>query len=245
MRGACRRRSVPSTLLCTACQAFSLFHQRHVLVGGGVEDDRGPVIAPAPASTRRGVLDVADARTTSSPGNALVPNSCSMRYSANSVCSNSTSRAGPKRAIWRHSSDADRAAGAGDQHDAAGEQSAQSGAVERHRVAAEQVVELDVAQLRDGDACRSPGRRSDGTVSTCSPAARTARRARRLRRALASGMAMIACSTPSLRCHVPAVRRAAPRTCTPWICAAAACARRRRAGRRRAIAGCARGPSAG
>ncbi len=47
---------------------------------------------------------------------------------------------------------ADRTAGAGDHHHPAGEPAAKSRGVERHRVAPEQVIELDVAHLRDGDA---------------------------------------------------------------------------------------------
>ena len=64
-----------------------------------------------------------------------------------SAWSSSTSRRGRTRAIWRTSSDADRAAGAGDEDALVLEVGADAVELHHHRVAAEHVLDLDLAQL--------------------------------------------------------------------------------------------------
>ena len=90
---------------------------------------------------------------------------------------------------------ADRAAGAGDHHDAIAEPFAEAGVVEHDGIAPQQVVELDVAHRRQRE---RPEIRSsyDGTVSASTPAAAHSSATRRRTTCLADGSAMITLRTP-------------------------------------------------
>ena len=73
----------------------------------------------------------------------MTANASHSRYSANSLMSKHTSSAGSKRAIWRHSSEADRPAGAGHHHHLATQVRAPGG-VDAHRIAAEEIFHVHV-----------------------------------------------------------------------------------------------------
>ena len=92
-----------------------------------------------------------------------------------------SSRRGATRAIWRHSSRADRAAGAGDHHDLAVEVGADAVELHPHRLAAEDVLDLHLAHLaHDVAAAACSSSKTVGSVRTGMPRSRhgAARRAR-------------------------------------------------------------------
>ena len=199
-----------------------------------MEDDVRPV-AGEDLGDARLVLRVADRRDDldrRAPVAELLLDACRARTptARTAPCAR-----GAKRAICAAQLGADRAAGAGDQHRLAAEEALQPGLVELHRVAAEQVVELDRPQRRDADParrrCRTAPARSSPRACAC-----VHRSTARLRSpCVAAGMAMIACATPK-RCAcggdaaIGAQHLARRRLGRP------ACRDRRRARRPRAIA---------
>ena len=150
-RRRARPRRAPSTrvasaLLRTASTGLSSIIA-DVLVGGGVEDDGRAVLGEHLAHALL-LLAVGQHRRRrcatwrSSVQLALRSRTgCPRRGRPAPAC------AGPTRAIWRHSSRADRAAGAGDQHDLPGQVAADALELHPHRLAAEDVLDLHLAQL--------------------------------------------------------------------------------------------------
>ncbi len=209
-----------------------VLHQRHVLVGGGVEDRRRPVLLRAPRRRAR-VLHVADhvRELRASGACCRTPARCCRARTRSSRAA----RGAPARsaAIWRQSSEPIEPPAPVTSTTRPCSHAVQAGAVERHRIAAEQVVELDAAQLRDGDLA---AHQIVVATARSSPRARLARRARArgggpLCDAL--GIAMIACSTSRCGRDRGQVRRAC-RGPARRGSRAGASPGRRRAGRRRA-----------
>ena len=148
---------------------------------------------------------------------------------------------GAKRAIWRHSSAPIEPPAPVTSTTRPVSQPLQSRGVEHHRIAPEQVVELDVAHLRHRDAPahqvveRRHGQHLEPGVG-CRIRQRGAARV-----CEAAGMAMIACVHAELGAAIGAARRGGPAR-SRRAAAGRSSWRRRRTRRRRATAGCARGP---
>ena len=134
---------VPSTLLVTA-SAMLLFHQRHVLVRGGVEDRVGPVLLedlPQPLP----VAHVGDDRNRGDVGKPLGQLGQDVEDRVLAVPQqDDLGRLQPGELAAELA--ADRAAGAGDQHRLAGGQHAHLLEVGLDRLAPEQVLDLDLAE---------------------------------------------------------------------------------------------------
>ena len=122
-----------------------VLHQPDVLVGGGVEDDLRPVLGEhlahallvlAVGQDGVGEVDV-----------ALVASSRSISNRFASQCVEQHERAGVHAGDLAAQLGADRAAGAGHEHAAAGQVAADGLDLHPHRVAAQDVLDLDVAQL--------------------------------------------------------------------------------------------------
>ena len=164
---ACRKHVVRHRL-----ERVLLLHQRHVLVRGGVEDDLRPRRANTSLDAPR-VLGVADDRGDGTPRQAVAELLLD-RVQGELRASNSTRRAGAKRAIWRQSSEPIEPPAPVTSTVLPVEERVQPGVVELDRVAPEQVVELDRAQRRHAHLARDDVRIA-GTVITAIACARTGR----------------------------------------------------------------------
>ena len=170
-----------------------LLHQVHVLVGGGVEDDRGPVLREhlahplallAVGEHGDGVEHVAVLDQLAADLEQVVLGVVEQDELARADARDLAAQLG-----------ADRAAGARDEHDAAGQVAADAVEVHPHRLAAEDVLHLDRADLAQHGARRSAAARRPS--ASCAPA-RRARGTRSTTRArMVPGAEGIAISTSS------------------------------------------------
>ena len=122
-----------------------LFHERHVLVGGGMEHDGWPVRLHRPRKACS-ILHVSDQAYDGHSGKSreellldLVKAEL-VRFEENQLLRSELRKLAAKLG-------ADRASGARDQRRSTLQPLAQAGAIEPHRIAAEQVIELDRANL--------------------------------------------------------------------------------------------------
>ncbi len=129
-----------------------LLHQRHVLVGRGVEHDLRRVAREYLLHAPR-VLRVADRCRDRHAGQAVAELLLYRVQREFGDVEEHDPRRREARDLARELR-ADRAAGARDEDRLAVEKAVQARGVERHRVATQQVVELDLAHRRDADASR-------------------------------------------------------------------------------------------
>ena len=122
-----------------------LLHQRHVLVGGRVEDHRGPVLGEDLAHAG-GVLAVRQHRRGAREV-ALLLQLARTSNSAFSECSTSTRLLGGDAGDLAAELGADGAAGSGDQHHPPAQVGAHAVDLDPHRLAAEHVLHAHLAHL--------------------------------------------------------------------------------------------------